>query len=567
MSLPVFDLLSMSKRIRQLPKLLLQSLVGLSVMLMVALTTVSAVAILPVSAAPTSASSTAATAPDTLGRDTPRGTVQGFLQALAKDDLILAGRYLNISNNQNPTVVLRELKAALDSGGRINSELQISNDPAGSFDDKLPPNLDKVGDIDNKSGSIDILVERVKSSDKQIWLISHKTLQNLPAITENTKPTLVERYIPKAWLARDVKGYSVGQIAAVLLVLVATYLLSLLLSWILYLIYLGIYRFNHRKDADKGKHNNPVDRRVIVPMAMVLTGIVIKKLMLLVGINLIIRNFVERMADILSWVALAWLLLRIIDILFKRADRLAIIGNHPERVSVLGLIRKVIKVLLLVLATIVILGNLGFDLTTGIAALGIGGLALALGAQKTIENLVGSVSLVADQPINVGDYCKFGSQEGTVEDIGIRSTRIRTSNRTLVTIPNGSFSSMSIENFSRRDMFYFLHTFYISRDSDSEKVRHFIENVQIYITNHPATNSVLNEVRISGTQQDAYIIEVRCHMDAKGVMDFNAKQTDMILAIADMMREAELGNALPTQQINLTNNGLPLINKSDHYEI
>ena len=231
------------------------------------------------------------------------------------------------------------------------------------------------------------------------------------------------------------------------MVLVATYLLSLLLSWILYLIYLGIYRFNHRKDADKGKHNNPVDRRVIVPMAMVLTGIVIKELMLLVGINLIIRNFVERMADILSWVALAWLLLRIIDILFKRADRLAIIGNHPERVSVLGLIRKVIKVLLLVLATIVILGNLGFDLTTGIAALGIGGLALALGAQKTIENLVGSVSLVADQPINVGDYCKFGSQEGTVEDIGIRSTRIRTSNRTLVTIPNGSFSSMSIENF------------------------------------------------------------------------------------------------------------------------
>lgn len=136
--------------------------------------------------------------------------------------------------------------------------------------------------------------------------------------------------------------------------------------------------------------------------------------------------------------ACTWLFLRIIDILFKRADRLAIIGNHPERVSVLGLI-QVIKVLLLVLATIVILGNLGFDLTTGILALGIGGLALALGAQKTIENLVGSVSLVADQPINVGDYCKFGSQEGTVEDIGIRSTHSYL--RTLVTIPNGSFSS------------------------------------------------------------------------------------------------------------------------------
>lgn len=560
MFLPKLSLEVMGKLVGQR----LYKIIAICLSLLLTLTSVSTWAVVPV-AAPAAASSTAATTPDTLGRDTPRGTVQGFMQALAKDDLMLAARYLNISNRQNPTTVLREFEAALNSSGRLNSELQISNDPAGSLDDKLPPNLDKVGDIDNKSGKKDILVERVTSGNGQVWLISQQTLQSLPTLTESTKPTLVETYIPTTWLERAFHGYSIGQMVAVLAVLIATYILSLLLSWLLYLLYLGVYKFYHRKDETG--YNNPVDRRVIVPMAMVLTGIVIKELMLVVGINLVIRSFVERMADILSWVALAWLLMRIIDMLFKRADRLAIIGSHPERVSVLGLIRKVLKVLLLVVATIVILGNLGFDLTTGIAALGIGGLALALGAQKTIENLVGSVSLVADQPINVGDYCKFGAQEGTVEDIGIRSTRIRTSNRTLVTIPNGSFSSMSIENFSRRDMFYFSHNFYISRDIDSEKIREFIENTQIYITNHPATNSVLNEVRIAATQQDAYIVEVRCHMNAKGVMDFNAKQTEMILAIADMMRAAGLNNAPPTQQINLTNNGLPVLTKADHYEI
>lgn len=525
-------------------------LIGLLLMIATGLTLLSPVqaqAVLGVGTAP--ASTTNATPQDTFGRDTPRGTVQGFMQALSKDDPMLASRYLNI-NNRNATTIMQEFKTALDSGGKLYSELQISNEPQGNLDDKLTPSIDKVGEITTPTGSIDILVERVKVGGNQVWLISQQTLQQVSKRQESKQPTLVEKYMPQQLLDKDIKGYSLGQIAAVGLLLIATYLSSLLVSWLLYLFYRGGYKFYRRHDGINDD-DVPIDKRVVVPMAMVLTGMIIKPLMIVIGINLVLRNLVERMADILSWVALAWLLIRIIDIVFKRAQRLAIIGNHPERLSVISLIRKVIKVLMLAVATIVILGNLGFDLTTGIAALGIGGLALALGAQKTIENLVGSVSLVADQPINVGDYCKFGTQEGTVEDIGIRSTRIRTSNRTVVTIPNGSFSSMSIENFTSRDMFYFRHDFYVSRDSDSEKIRTFIEDVQIYITNHPATNSVVNEVRISGTQQDAYIIEIRCYLNAKGLIDFNAKQTDMILKIADMMRDNGLSNALPTRQITL----------------
>lgn len=496
------------------------------------------------------ASSVAATkAQDTFGRDTPRGSVQGFLQALAQDDLLLASRYLNLKNTKNPSGMVRELKAALDSGGRLASELQLSNEPTGKLDDKLAPNLEKVGEITNGSETIDILLEQVtQPNDSRVWLISQKTLQKLPDVSADAKPTLVEQYIPQRLIAKDFKGYSLGHMIAVMGLLLATFLSCVLISWLLYQFFKGAYRFFNKTPQHE---QVPIDGRVVVPMAMVLTGVVIKELMLIVGINLVMRNLVERMADILSWVALAWLLMRIIDILFKRAERVSLIGNHPERLSVINLMRKVLKVILLAVATIVILGNLGFDLTTGIAALGIGGLALALGAQKTIENLVGSVSLVADQPVNVGDYCKFGAQEGTVEDIGIRSTRLRTTNRTVVTIPNGNFSAMSIENFSSRDMFHFSQLFYVSRDSDTQKLREFIETVQIYITNHPATNSTWNQARISGTQQDAYIIEVRCYMTAKSLMEFNERQTDMILKIADMMKDAGLKNALPTSHITM----------------
>ena len=495
-------------------------------------------------------SATATQAPqDTFRRDTPRGTMQGFMQALAQNDWALAINYIDVNNNKNPSATIQSLKAALDSGGRINEQLQISNDPAGNLDDKLPPNLDKVGEINapnTNKGSIDILLQRVKQNNgTQVWLISQQTLQQVSTLSPNAKPTLVERYVPKKWLDEDIKGYSVGHIAAVIALLFATYVLSLLISQLFFWLFRTLYLATH-PDKDK---RFPIDSRVVVPAAMVITGVIIKELMIVVGINLVARNVVSKLADMLSWVALAWLLLRIMDLVFKRAENYASNNNHPERLSVLNLLRKVVKVILLAIAAIVILGNLGFDLTTGIAALGIGGVALALGAQKTIENLVGSVSVVADQPVNVGDYCRFGSQEGTVEDIGIRSTRLRTTDRTVVTIPNGNFSSMSIENVSKRDMFHFSQVFYVSRDSDIDKLKEFLEQTQIYITNHPDTNSMLNQVRISGTQQDAYLVEVRCYMTVKGVMDFNQKQTEMILQIAELMQDVGLKNALPTSRV------------------
>lgn len=504
------------------------------------------------------------TVQDTFGRDTPRGSIQGLLRALAQGDNELASHYLALTYQKNAEKHVQKLKNALDTGGRIQGELQISNEPTGNLEDKLAPNLDKVGEITtaDKQTKVDILLERVKLPDgTQVWLIADDTLKNLPKIDDDMHPTLVEQYVPTDLLNKDIKGYSIGHILAVVAVLVVTYAMSLLLSLLLYWLFLGIFKLTNRTtDTEETPRTVPIDKRVIVPIAMIFTGIIIQELMLIVGINLAVRNVVERLAEILSWVSSVWLFLRILDIIFTPLERIASERNLSERVSILNLLRKVIKALLLVFATIVILGNLGFDLTTGLTALGIGGLALALGAQKTIENLVGSVSLVADQPVNVGDYCVFGNQEGTVEDIGIRSTRLRTTNRTVVTIPNGNFSSMSIENFSKRDMFHFKQQFYVSRDSDTKLLREFIEEVQIYIVNHPATNSTWNQVRIASTQQDAYIVEVRCYLDVKGTMDFNEKQTAMILRIAEMMQELGLQNALPTSHIKVDNT----IKNSEH---
>lgn len=489
---------------------------------------------------------------DSYGRDTPRGTVQGFMQALASNDEIMAARYLNIPTNRNTTEVVRQFKQALDSGGRLSPDLQISNDAAGNQSDKLPTDIDKVGVINDKTGSVDILLEKVTSKDKDgqdIWLFSQKTLQKLPEINNQLKPSWVETYIPKTWLDRYIMGYSVGHIVATLALTVICFIAFYILSWLLFILYRFIYRLFYKR------REMPIDQGVILPFATLGTAITVKELMITASISVIVRELANRGADIVGWVASAWLLLRITDVLFRRAEHLSINSRRPERLSVLSLLRKVVKMVFLIFAAIFILGNFGFDLTTGIAALGVGGLALALGAQKTVENLVGSVVLVADQPISVGDYCKFGTYEGFVEDIGIRSTRVRTPNRTIVTIPNGEFSAMQIENFSSRDMFHFLHIFYITRDTPTQALSQLISAMQNYISKHTDVTDFLSQVRIASMQQDAYNIEVRCYLIADNMIDFYSKQTRMIIEIVDIIERSGVKFALPTQQLVVQSQG------------
>lgn len=152
---------------------------------------------------------------------------------------------------------------------------------------------------------------------------------------------------------------------------------------------------------------------------------------------------------VVLWVALfifVWLMINALSTFGEERLREK---NSLVGLSAISFFRNSAKFFLVVVALIIILDVLGVNVTAGLAALGIRGLALALGAQKTIENIVGGLSVVFDQPVSVGDFCKFGDTLGVVEKIGMRSTRIKTIARTVVTIPNADFSSRQIENFSK----------------------------------------------------------------------------------------------------------------------
>lgn len=489
-------------------------------------------------------------APDSFGRTTPRQTVQGFISALGENDFLLASNYLNLSKSDNATTEVRQFKLALDSGGRFLPDLQLNNTAEGNLTDQLPPSQENVGVISIGEKSTPLLLERVVSEKgEQYWQFSTETLNAIPEVIEDSQPTLVSRYTIDSLEDKKLFGYQLTDLSAALLMIVSSFILTYLMVWLCYHLLKLVYPRMRGVAL-------PLPDKVILPLSVVIMALILSEVMVYTGVSVTLREPINRFTEIASWLAITWLLLRIIDVIFNRAVNLSYKKNHTERVSILGLMRKVVKALLLIFAIIVIFGNLGFDLTTGIAALGVGGLALALGAQKTIENLVGSVVVVADSPVRIGDYCKFGTYEGTVVDIGIRSSRVRTLTRTIVTVPNGDFSSMQIENFTSRDMFRLYHSLYLKRSADIDVVFELVKHLDEFLGEHYLTNQEWNQVNIMELRQDCYVLQLQAYINANNVMEFYDKQNVVFVDILNEVKKYKVEHALPTQQLVVDPNEL-----------
>jgi MscS family membrane protein len=179
----------------------------------------------------------------------------------------------------------------------------------------------------------------------------------------------------------------------------------------------------------------------------------------------LLRLYLERIVTLAFFSAMAWLAMAIADLSMSRL-RTRLESRHGALSrSVLPLASRFLKIAILLLTIAAIPGSWGYNANTILAGLGVGGVAIAPAAQKTIENLLGGVALITDRPLAAGDFCKFGDVAGTAEDVGLRSTRIRTLNRTVVTVPNGEVSAMTLENSSKRDKMWFHITLNLGRDT------------------------------------------------------------------------------------------------------
>ena len=482
-------------------------------------------------------------AEDPLGRSTPHGSAVGLTQAVEQRNLDRAAEYLDswLSRSERGELA-RKLWTVLDRR-LVGGLSHLSNKPDGDLDDGLT-NRDRIGAVASESGSVDLFLDRVqRGQGDPIWLVSSSALREIPRLYDEIQPPWIEQYLPE-WL-RAVQWLSLPLYRWIILLLLVP--LIFLLAAVSTRALSRVASPTLRRLAGGSREREPGS---VGPLRLLVLALFFYAASFW-GFSLATRYFWHRVADTVMVVALCWLCLRLLDFVVELSlDRLERVNRSADRALIL-LINRLAKAATLIVAVLVLLYLADVDLTAALTGLGVGGIAIGFGAQKTIENLFGGIMVISDKPVNVGEVCRAGEFFGTVEDIGIRSTRIRTLNRTVVSVPNGLVSAMSLENFSLRDRILLQHTVALGRQTTAEQMRLVLEQIRGLLRRHPKVEPESARVRFIRFSTVSLDLEIFAYILETEQPVFLAIQEDLLLGVMDILEATgtSLANPLVAPQL------------------
>jgi len=402
---------------------------------------------------------------DAYNRGVPRSSLKGYLKATRDGDFERAANYLDLrylpgrfDARQGPRLA-RQLKIALDEVIWFDLKM-ISDHPDGVAGDGLPDDRDIIGRIKTPEKTVEILMERVPRGDGvNIWKISGQTVVEIPHLYKYFGYGPFEESFSKLFPEAQFLGWQVWQWALFIINLGFTFLLASIITRIVNLL-IG------RKDTAM---RSQIKRFVAWPVLFLLWVLLEKLGLSFIGLSMTIRTIFQ--IDPVLPVVLTWTAIRMVDlIIFWWGERLRRSGRE-EAIVLLRPARTAIRVTLIVLAVLFWLDNIGLKVSSLLAGLGVGGLAVALAAQDTLKNLLGSIMILLDKPYKVGQRIVAKGHDGVVEEIGLRSTRMRLLTGHQTSIPNDEMARIDIENIGQRPHIRRLTNIGITYDTQPEKFK------------------------------------------------------------------------------------------------
>ncbi len=488
---------------------------------------------------------------DPFNRGTPRGSMYGYLKACHDGDYERATEFLDLRRipageraARGPELA-RQFKFVLDRTYWVEFEL-LSPTNDGNSDDGLPAWQDRLTRIETADGAVSLLLQRVpRDGDRvRIWKLSADTVSRIPALYEEFGYGPLMDVLPPVFFEARLFEVALWQWIGLLLLAGIAWLVSLLLSTLVIRILHALYV--------RGSEG-ALDRRLVLvvqgPIRLALATAILRAGHPLLGLSVPAHEAMRNLEQLLAIVAFAWFFFRLIDLGSLALHQRMVQEGQAGLVPVLSPGRRIIKALLLGIAFLAILASLGVNVTAAVAGLGVGGIAVALAAQKTIENLFGGVTLFADQPVRVGDFCRFGDRVGTVEEIGLRSTRVRTLDRTLVSIPNAEFSQLYLENFAKRDRIWLSTKIGVRYETTPEQLRYTLARLREVLLAHPKVDNDPARVRFVGFGACSLDLEVFAYVLTSDWSEFLEVREDVYLRFMDVIAEAGTGFAFPSQTI------------------
>jgi MscS family membrane protein len=488
---------------------------------------------------------------DPLNRLSPQSSVISFLEACQAGNFERAARYLDLGGlppNQRASEgpeLAQQLGRVLERDSQFDVAT-LSRNPQGDSTEGVPADRERVASYDVNGKTLELQLERNKrQAGLAVWIFSPDGVALIPQLVQITSDSVIEKHLPTVLVAWNFAGAPLWRWIAFALLAIAVASLSRRVARLTISLLRPLCRMLFPKF--QASLFDPFAR----PVQVLLAGVFLRAGVEWLRLPALQRLYLTRACGLLMVIGTAWFLNRTADLIIEHIRlKLLARGSSLSR-SALPLASRVVKITVFVFAVTTVVGSWGYNTNTILAGVGIGGVAIALAAQKTIENLFGGVAVVSDRPVTVGDFCKFGDRVGTVEDIGLRSTRIRTLDRTLVSIPNAEFSSMVLENFSRRDKVWFHPTLNLRRDTKPDQVRQILDSIGRILGEHPKVEVGSFPVRFVGAGSYSLDIEIFAYILTADYDEFLRLQQDLYLRIMDTISAA--GTALSTPaQVNVS---------------
>lgn len=481
---------------------------------------------------------------DPFGRETPRSSITGFLRAAQSGHYRTAAQYLQVAPTRRDTVgvkLAQELEVLLDTSYRFPLSL-FANKPEGALEDNVPVEQDRMGEIRVGDDATDMVMIRLKDPQVgDIWVVSAETLAKVSALSSKVSGFEYIHRLPEGLQAKFL-GLAWAQWLGLLVLAVGSYGVA----WLIVLVGKVLVRFSFRK------FRMPTPPKGAVLLLAVLINA--KSIDLLV-LPLLYRSYYRRGLWTIFLIVLTWLMLRAIDGLSEHLRLRALAAGRIAQGSWIVLGKRIVKALTVLTLGLVILAAMGFNLSAALTGLGIGGIAVALSAQKTIENLFGGVSVASDEVIRVGDTLRFGTTVGTVSDIGLRSTRLRTIERTELSIPNGALATMNVENLSMRDKMLFNPTIGLTYDTSAPQLQAVLDGIRELFKNDPRVESEGYRARFAGFGENALLVEMWAYVLVNDWAVFLGIREELLFSIMKIVHNSGSGFAFPSRTLYLAGEG------------
>jgi MscS family membrane protein len=465
------------------------------------------------------------------GQGTPLATLIGLRDAMRAKDYAAAGEYLDrryidekVGDFSDETLI----KAITYVWNRqnITDVTSVSDRPEGDLTDGLPEYRDQIGSVRLRDEEVPIYLQRIPDGrGGRIWKLSNATVARVPEMWDelgySDAAISVSRLLPEFRFL----GMENWQIVGFIVFFMVAWPLASLVSYVLMRgallipnrFPLGIKHFFRR------------------PMRFFIFIFIARLMIDELGLSLTSRILLDSSG--VDYIAFTVIIMGLLSLLRDYQIRKMQHAGNAHYVALLKPFTTIVKVFVVTIIALFWAKQAGYDMSTILAGLGVGSLAVALAAQKTLENVIGAITLYTARPVSAGDFCRFGNVKGTVEEIGLRSTIIRTMDRSMLVIPNSMFSSVEIENFSQRDRIRFFRR-YQMQIPQSGQMRHILEQIRQLAANSPHVINETISIRFETITDANAILRIDLGVDTTDFQKFLAVVEELNLGILDIADQA-----------------------------